>query len=53
MSESVGLSYFAEKLAEADIPISALIVNRMHPPFTDALPEALRARIAKAIEREV
>jgi anion-transporting ArsA/GET3 family ATPase len=38
--------FFAEKLAEADIPISALIVNRMHPHFTDALPEALRERAA-------
>jgi anion-transporting ArsA/GET3 family ATPase len=38
--------FFAEKLAEAHIPISALIVNRMHPHFTDALPEALRERAA-------
>jgi anion-transporting ArsA/GET3 family ATPase len=36
--------YFAEKLAEADIPIAALVVNRMHPHFTDELPEALRER---------
>jgi len=36
--------YFAEKLAEADIPIAALIVNRMHPHFTDEFPEALRER---------
>ena len=36
--------FFAEKLAEADIPVAALIVNRMHPRFTEALPEALRAR---------
>lgn len=36
--------YFAGKLAEADIPIAALIVNRMHPHFTDELPEALAAR---------
>src|SRR5699024_7768576 len=34
--------FFAEKLAEVEIPVSALIVNRMHPRFTDALPEALR-----------
>ncbi|MCU1357355.1 MAG: oxyanion-translocating ATPase, partial [Acidimicrobiales bacterium] len=31
--------FFAEKLAEASLPVSALIVNRMHPHFTDALPE--------------
>lgn len=36
--------FFAEKLAEADIPVSALVVNRMHPHFTGALPEALRER---------
>jgi anion-transporting ArsA/GET3 family ATPase len=36
--------FFAEKLAEADIPIAALVVNRMHPHFTDELPEALRER---------
>ncbi|MCU1497780.1 MAG: putative anion transporting ATPase [Acidimicrobiales bacterium] len=36
--------YFADKLAEAAIPVAALVVNRMHPHFTDALPEALRAR---------
>lgn len=38
--------FFAEKLAEADIPVRALIVNRMHPPFTDQMPEALAARAA-------
>lgn len=37
-------SFFADKLAEADIPVSALIVNRMHPSFTSELPEALVAR---------
>jgi anion-transporting ArsA/GET3 family ATPase len=37
-------SYFAEKLAEADIPVRALIVNRMHPKFNDASPEAMRER---------
>lgn len=36
--------FFAEKLSEADIAISALIVNRMHPHFTDEMPEALRER---------
>ena len=38
--------FFAEKLGEADIPISALIVNRMHPHFTEEMPEALRERAA-------
>ena len=36
--------FFAEKLAEANIAVSALVVNRMHPNFTTALPESLRAR---------
>jgi anion-transporting ArsA/GET3 family ATPase len=36
--------YFAEKLGEANIPVRALIVNRMHPRFTDSLAEALRER---------
>lgn len=36
--------FFAEALGEAEIPVAALIVNRMHPHFTDAMPEALRAR---------
>ena len=36
--------FFAEKLGEASIPVAALVVNRMHPHFTDALPEALRER---------
>jgi anion-transporting ArsA/GET3 family ATPase len=37
-------SFFATKLAEAGIPVRALIVNRMHPQFTDARPDDLRAR---------
>jgi len=36
--------YFAERLAEADIPVAALVVNRVHPHFTDQLPEAMRER---------
>jgi len=38
--------YFAEKLAEADITVRALIVNRMHPTFGDGLAEAVRERAA-------
>jgi anion-transporting ArsA/GET3 family ATPase len=38
--------YFAEKLAEADISVRALIVNRMHPRFGKGLPEATRERAA-------
>ncbi|MGH9083996.1 MAG: ArsA family ATPase [Acidimicrobiales bacterium] len=36
--------FFAEKLAEADIQVRALIVNRMHPRFGDGLAEATRER---------
>jgi len=36
--------FFANKLRQADIPVAALVVNRMHPTFTDVLPESLRAR---------
>jgi anion-transporting ArsA/GET3 family ATPase len=36
--------YFAAKLAEAGIPVQALIVNRMHPQFASGLAEAYRER---------
>jgi anion-transporting ArsA/GET3 family ATPase len=36
--------FFAEKLAEADIEVRALIVNRMHPRFGEGLAEATRDR---------
>ena len=37
-------TFFAEKLHEAGIPVRALIVNRMHPRFGSARPEAVRER---------
>ncbi len=37
-------TFFADKLAESDLPVRALIVNRMHPRFSDGLAEATRAR---------
>jgi anion-transporting ArsA/GET3 family ATPase len=37
-------AFFAEKLGEADIPVRALIVNRMHPRFSDASPGAIAER---------
>lgn len=37
-------TFFAEKLHEADIEVRALIVNRMHPHFSGASPEAMRVR---------
>ena len=36
--------FFAEALGDADIEISALIVNRMHPRFAEGLGEAARER---------
>ncbi|CAN5646921.1 ArsA family ATPase [soil metagenome] len=36
--------FFAERLAEADIAVRALIVNRVHPIFGAGLPEAHRRR---------
>jgi anion-transporting ArsA/GET3 family ATPase len=36
--------YFAARLAEADIEVRALIVNRMHPTFGDGLAEAAGER---------
>ncbi len=39
--------FFAEKLHQADIEVRALIVNRMHPHFSDAAPDALRRRAAR------
>ena len=38
--------FFATKLAEADIKVQALIVNRMHPTFTPGLAAATRERAA-------
>ena len=38
--------YFAERLAEADITVRALVVNRMHPRFGDGLAQATRERAA-------
>jgi anion-transporting ArsA/GET3 family ATPase len=37
-------SYFAKKLVETQLPVEALIVNRMHPRFGDGRAEADRAR---------
>ena len=37
-------TFFAEKLVEADIPVRALVVNRMHPRFAEGLAEATRER---------
>jgi anion-transporting ArsA/GET3 family ATPase len=37
-------AYFAERLAESDIPVEGLIVNRVHPAFGDEGVEGLRAR---------
>ena len=36
--------YFAERLAESSIPVAGLVVNRVHPLFSDQLAEGLRER---------
>jgi anion-transporting ArsA/GET3 family ATPase len=38
--------FFAERLAESDLEVRALIINRMHPRFGDGRPEAARERAA-------
>jgi anion-transporting ArsA/GET3 family ATPase len=37
-------TFFAERLAESDIPVEGLIVNRVHPRFGDEQIDGLRAR---------
>lgn len=37
-------TFFAERLHDADISVRALIVNRMHPHFSDAAPDRTRQR---------
>jgi anion-transporting ArsA/GET3 family ATPase len=37
-------TYFAARLAEGNIPVRALIVNRVHPRFTEASEDELRHR---------
>ena len=36
--------YFAERLLETDRTVEALVVNRMHPHFSDESPDAIRQR---------
>jgi len=36
--------FFASRLAENDIPIEGLVINRVHPRFGDELPAGLAAR---------
>jgi anion-transporting ArsA/GET3 family ATPase len=38
--------YFAERLADADLQVRALVINRLHPRFGDGRPEATRERAA-------
>ena len=46
-------TFFAEKLHEADIDVKALIVNRMHPHFSDTSADVLRARAARFADTEL
>lgn len=36
--------FFADRLAESDLPVEALIVNRVHPSFTSESPADVRPR---------
>ncbi|MCZ7528231.1 MAG: AAA family ATPase [Acidimicrobiia bacterium] len=38
--------FFADRLAETETPVAALVVNRVHPRFGDERPEGLEARAA-------
>jgi anion-transporting ArsA/GET3 family ATPase len=40
--------FFAERLVDGQYSVDALIVNRVHPRFTEESPEELRARAASA-----
>ncbi len=40
-------TYFARRLAENDIGVQALVVNRMHPRFSDQEPVLVEARAAE------
>ena len=45
--EAQEASYFAARLGESDLSVSALIVNRVHPRFGEDNPDALHARAAE------
>jgi anion-transporting ArsA/GET3 family ATPase len=44
--------YFAERLTDHGMAVDALIVNRVHPHYCDAAPDALRARAADLATRD-
>jgi anion-transporting ArsA/GET3 family ATPase len=46
-------AYFAARLAEGNIPVRALIVNRVHPRFGDDHAEDLRRRAAECDDAEL
>jgi anion-transporting ArsA/GET3 family ATPase len=43
--------FFAARLAETNVEVDALIVNRVHPRFGDERPEGLRARAVELVAR--
>ena len=43
--------YFAQRLADGEYAVDALVVNRIHPQYTDTSPETLRARGAELATR--
>jgi anion-transporting ArsA/GET3 family ATPase len=44
--------YFARRLADGQYAVDALVVNRVHPHYTDTDPERLRARGAEMASRD-
>jgi anion-transporting ArsA/GET3 family ATPase len=42
--------FFAARLAEGQFAVDALVVNRVHPHFTDVAPDALREQAAAAAD---
>jgi anion-transporting ArsA/GET3 family ATPase len=45
--------FFAHRLREAGIAVQGLVLNRMHPTFTDGLPEALAERATTLAGSEI
>jgi len=45
-------AFFAERLAESDIPVEGLIVNRVHPSFGDEGVGGLRARAETIVAKK-
>jgi anion-transporting ArsA/GET3 family ATPase len=45
-------AFFAERLADGDFAVDALVVNRVHPHYCDLSPQSLRVHAAEVVERD-